>query len=144
MSEASGAIDRLEGGRVSRETAWLLPVVLPVTFAGAAVATAALFFLAADPPGLSTIGGLVALFAAAAFVEAFPIPIEADHARESETSLANVFIVGTAVIYGWEAASLVAFATMLLIECLRRRQQPARAGFNSPLCALAGAAAGGT
>jgi diguanylate cyclase (GGDEF)-like protein/putative nucleotidyltransferase with HDIG domain len=135
--------DRPTGGVVSRETAWLLPVVLPVTFAGAAVATAALVLLASDPPSLSTVGGLFALFAAAAFVEAFPVPIEADHARESETSLANVFIVGTAVIYGWEAAAILAFATMLLIECLRRRQQPARAGFNSALYALAAAAAGG-
>jgi diguanylate cyclase (GGDEF)-like protein len=130
-------------GSVSRETAWLLPVVLPVTFAGAAVATSALALLASDPPGPSTAAGLLALFAAAAFVEAFPVPIEADQARESETSLANVFIVGTAVIYGWEAAAILVFATMLLIECLRRRQQPARAGFNSALYALAAAAAGG-
>jgi diguanylate cyclase (GGDEF)-like protein len=137
------ASDRPEGGILSRETAWLLPVVLPVTFAGAAVATAALVRLASDPPTLATVGGLFALFAAAAFVEAFPIPIEADHARESETSLANVFIVGTAVVYGWEAAAVIAFATMLLIECLRRRQQPARAAFNSALYALAAAAAGG-
>ena len=123
------ATDRPEGGLVSRETAWLLPVVLPVTFAGTVVATVALVLLASDPPSLATAGGLLALFAAAAFVEAFPIPIEPDHARESETSLANVFIVGTAVVYGWEEAAILAFATMLLIECLRRRQQPARAGF---------------
>ena len=136
--------DRPHRGIVSRETAWLLPVVLPVTFAGAGLATAALVLLASDPPSLTTIAGLFALFAAAAFVEAFPIPIEADHARESETSLANVFIVGTAVIYGWEAAAILAFATMLVIDSARRRQQPARAGFNSALYALAGAAAGGT
>jgi diguanylate cyclase (GGDEF)-like protein len=135
--------DRPESGAVSRETAWLLPVVLPVTFAGAAVTTAAVALLASDPPGLATVGGLFALFAAAAFVEAFPVPIEADHARESETSLANVFIVGTAVIYGWAAAAILAFATMLVIESVRRRQQPARAAFNSALYALAAAAAGG-
>ncbi len=141
-ARASEATDRPDAGLVSRETAWLLPIVLPVTFAGATVATAAVVLLASDPPGLSTVAGLLALFAAAAFVEAFPIPIEADHARESETSLANVFIVGSGVIYGWEAAAVLAFATMLLIECLRRRQQPARAGFNSALYTLAAAGAG--
>ena len=140
---ARDATDRPDGRLVSRETAWLLPVVLPVTFAGTVVATVALVLIASDPPSLATAGGLLALFAAAAFVEAFPIPIEPDHARESETSLANVFIVGTAVVYGWEEAAILAFATMLLIECLRRRQQPARAGFNSALYALAAAAAGG-
>jgi len=135
-------IDAARRVRISRETAWLLPVVLPVTFAGSALATIGLVLLVTSSPSASTAAGLLALFAAAAFVEAFPVPIEGEQAKQSETSLANVFIVGTAVIYGWEAATALAFATMLLIEFTRRRQQPTRAAFNSALYALAAGAAG--
>jgi len=129
--------------RFSRETIWLLPVVAPVTLAGAAVAIAATVVFGRSAPDPGDLLGLLALFAAAAFVEAFPVPIEAASRDTSETSLANVFIVGTAVIYDWSAATVIAFTTMLLVERIRRRQTPIRVAYNTALYALAAAAAGG-
>ena len=129
--------------RVPRETIWLLPIVLPVAFAGAAVAVAATVVFGLSAPDSEELLGLLALFAAAAFVEAFPVPIEAEYQDKSETSLANVFIVGTAVIYDWSAATVLACTTMLLVESIRRRQTPSRIIYNTALYALAAAAAGG-
>lgn len=128
---------------VPRETIWLLPIVAPVAFAGAGVAIAATVVFARSTPDLGDLLGLFALFAAAAFVEAFPVPIEDVYQDKSETSLANVFIVGTAVIYDWSAATVLAFTTMLLVESIRRRQAPSRVVYNTALYALAAAAAGG-
>ncbi|MGI8606785.1 MAG: bifunctional diguanylate cyclase/phosphohydrolase [Gaiellaceae bacterium] len=126
-----------------RETIWLLPIVAPVALAGAAVAVAATVVFGRSTPEPDELLGLLALFAAAAFVEAFPVPIEAEYQDRSETSLANVFIVGTAVIYGWSAATVLAFTTMLLVESIRRRQAPSRIVYNTAIYALAAAAAGG-
>lgn len=128
---------------VPRETIWLLPIVAPVAFAGATVAIAATVVFGRSAPDPGELLGLLALFAAAAFVEAFPVPIEAEYQDKSETSLANVFIVGTAVIYDWSAATVLAFMTMLLVESIRRRQTPSRIIYNTALYALAAAAAGG-
>src|SRR5439155_9291343 len=55
------------------------------------------------------------------------------------TSLATIFIVGTAVIYDWEAATLVAFLAMALVEVVRRRPLT-RIAYNSGVYAVAGAA----
>jgi diguanylate cyclase (GGDEF)-like protein len=128
---------------VPRETIWLLPIVAPVALAGALVAIAATVVFGRSAPDAGELLGLLALFAAAAFVEAFPVPIEAEYRDKSETSLANVFIVGTAVLYNWSAATVLAFMTMLLVETIRRRQAPSRIIYNTALYALAAAAAGG-
>ena len=57
------------------------------------------------------------------------------------TSLANVFIVGAAVVYGWAPAVLVALVTITVVEVARRRP-PIRVAFNMGLYALAASAAG--
>jgi diguanylate cyclase (GGDEF)-like protein/putative nucleotidyltransferase with HDIG domain len=125
--------------RVSRETARLLPIVAPVVFGGTLVTLLALASLAALEPSPATLAGMTALLVAAAFVEAFPVPIE--NVPVGGTSLATVFIVGTATIYGWAPAVVVGLVTQLLVEGIRR--QPAiRVLFNSSVYALAAAAAG--
>jgi diguanylate cyclase (GGDEF)-like protein/putative nucleotidyltransferase with HDIG domain len=125
--------------RVSRETARLLPIVAPVVFGGTVVTLLALASLAALEPSPATLAGMTALLVAAAFVEAFPVPIE--NVPVGGTSLATVFIVGTATIYGWAPAVVVGLVTQLLVEAIRR--QPAiRVLFNSSVYALAAAAAG--
>jgi len=63
----------------------------------AAAVMLALAALAALEPSPSTLAGMTALLVAATFVEAFPVPIE--NVPVGGTSLATVFIVGTAVIY---------------------------------------------
>ena len=98
----------------------LLAVVAPVVAAGTAVAAAAAFGLAADAPEAGVLlGDRGALLLAASIAEASSaarsrIPIGA-------TSLASLFVVGTGALYGWEAATVVAFAVQLLVEPIRRR-----------------------
>ncbi|HSE81546.1 MAG TPA: diguanylate cyclase [Gaiellaceae bacterium] len=125
--------------RVSRETARLLPIVAPVVFGGTFVTVLALFALAAVEPAPTTLAGMTALLVAATFVEAFPVPIE--NVPVGGTSLATVFIVGTAVVYGWAPAIVVGVVTQLLVEVIRR-QPPVRVLYNTSVYALGAAAAG--
>jgi diguanylate cyclase (GGDEF)-like protein/putative nucleotidyltransferase with HDIG domain len=125
--------------RVSRETTRLLPIVAPVVFGGTFVTILALSALAAVEPSPATLAGMTALAVAATFVEAFPVPIE--NVPVGGTSLATVFIVGTAAIYGWAPAIIVGVIAQLLVEVVRR--QPAiRVLYNSSVYALGAAAAG--
>jgi diguanylate cyclase (GGDEF)-like protein/putative nucleotidyltransferase with HDIG domain len=125
--------------RVSRETARLLPIVAPVVFAGTLVSMFALSAVATLDPSPATFAGTAALLVAATFVEAFPVPIE--NVPVGGTSLATVFIVGTATIYGWAPAIIVGLVTQLLVE-VTRRQPASRVLYNSSVYALAAAAAG--
>ena len=76
----------------------LLPLLVPVVATGAVVLAASLVALAADPPSWTSFAGLAALFAAAALAEANPVPIE--RLPSGQLSLAAVFYVGTAVLFG--------------------------------------------
>ena len=129
--------------RVSRdflqgETRRTLPIVLPVAGAGAFAAAAAIHALVVDWPGGSTIAGVAGLLVAATLAEAFPLPIEGVKAN---TSLAIVFIVTTAAIYGWPEASIVGLLTIVLVE-IQGQRPPIRAIFNTGLYVCAAAIAG--
>jgi hypothetical protein len=124
---------------LSRETIRLLPIVVPVVLAGVFALAVAISSLAAAEPPLETFAGAGALLLAAMFVEAFPVPIQ--NVPVGGTSLANVFIVGTAVIYGWELAIVVGFLTQLVVELIRR-QPSIRVLYNTCVYGLAGGAAG--
>jgi diguanylate cyclase (GGDEF)-like protein/putative nucleotidyltransferase with HDIG domain len=126
--------------RLSRETRRLLPVVAPVLFAGTMAVGVAVSGFAAFDPSPAELAGLLALLAASTFAEAFPVPIE--NVPVGGTSLATVFIVGTAVVYGWAPAILVGLVTQLLVE-LARRQPAIQVAYNSAVYALAAAGAGG-
>jgi signal transduction histidine kinase len=115
------------------------PVVLPVAAAGAASATAAVLTLLRDRPSGSTLAGVAGLLLAALLAEAFPLPLEG--VTVSTTSLAIVFIVATATIYGWAEAAAVGMLTVALVEAKLRRPLT-RAVFNTGLYVCAGAAAG--
>jgi diguanylate cyclase (GGDEF)-like protein len=117
----------------------VLSLVLPVTVGAAIAITAAAASLAREGLSAPSLAGLLALFAAAAFTEAFPLPIRG--IPIGRTSLASVFIVGTAVLYGWAAATLLSFLMQLTVEAGRRRA-PIRVAYNSSVYALAAAAAG--
>jgi diguanylate cyclase (GGDEF)-like protein/putative nucleotidyltransferase with HDIG domain len=125
--------------RFSRETRRLLPVIVPVLFGATVAVVVSVASFAALEPSAAELAGLVALLLASTFVEAFPVPIE--NVPVGGTSLATVFIVGTASLYGWDAAVLVGFLTQLLVE-LGRRQPLIRVAYNSAVYALAAAAAG--
>lgn len=124
---------------LARETTWVLPVVAPVVAAGSAAVTAAVVTLAAERPSGSTLLGLLALLAAAVVAEALPFPIEG--VEPGAASLATIALSGTAVIYGWAPAVVVAGLTMAIVEVGRRR--PAiRTLYNTALYALSATAAG--
>ena len=91
------------------ETRRTLPIVLPVAGAGAFAVAAAIHALVVDWPGGSTLAGVAGLLVAATLAEAFPLPIEG---VAGATSLAIVFIVATAAIYGWPEAVLVGLLSM--------------------------------
>lgn len=117
----------------------LWPLLAPVVLAALAALTAAAWSLADRPISLEFLTGIVILFAAAAFVEAFPVPV--DGVPANGVSLTSVFIVGTAVLFGWPSVIVLAFVTNALVHLVRRR--PAiRLVYNSSVYAIAGGAAG--
>src|SRR6186997_147467 len=122
---------------MGRETARLLPLLLPVIVAEIVTVTIAAAAFAASQPSAETLAGVWALLIVAAVAEAFPVPLE--RVPVGGTSLATIFIVGTSVIYGWDAATLTAFLAMVLVETTRRRPLT-KVAYNSGVYALAGAA----
>jgi diguanylate cyclase (GGDEF)-like protein len=112
-------------------------LLLPVITGGVSALALALWTLATSPdPHLAV--GLLALLAAGAFAEAFPVPLE----PAGEVSLAAVFIAGAALTYDWAAAVVVATLAVVLVDGLRRRQ-PVQFAYNASVYGLSGAAAGG-
>jgi diguanylate cyclase (GGDEF)-like protein len=118
----------------------LLPLLTPVVVAGSAVLGTALRSFGDAGPSGRTILGVLVLLGAAALAEAFPVPLESLPA--GYVSLAAVFLVGTAVVYGWEAATIVAFFTRTLLEIWQRRPL-IRLVYNGATYSIGGAAAGG-
>ena len=100
---------------------------------------AAVFELIQESPSGSRLAGVAGLLVASTLAEAFPLPIEG--VTVSRTSLATVFIVATAAIYGWPEAAVVGFLTLALVE-LERRRPPIRIVFNTSLYVCAGIVAG--
>jgi diguanylate cyclase (GGDEF)-like protein len=123
----------------SRETLRLAPVLLPVTLLGFSVLAAALWQLTQDPPDSGWIAGVGVLLTAAIFAEAFPVPVE--NLPGGHVSLAAIFILGVAMLYGWPAAVLVGFLTRVTLEIWQRRPV-VRLLFNGSVYAIAAAAAG--
>jgi diguanylate cyclase (GGDEF)-like protein/putative nucleotidyltransferase with HDIG domain len=120
-------------------TPGVLALVLAVTAGAAAAVAAATAELVGDGLSAEAFAGLLALFAAAAFTEAFPLPIRS--IPIGRTSLASVFVVGAIAIYGWAEGTLLSFLMQLMVEAGRRR--PAmRVAYNSSVYALAAAAGG--
>jgi len=123
------------------DTVRSLPVVIPVAVLALVGIAAAITSLVANPPGWAEIAGVTGLLGAATAAEAFPLPIEGVNVGAGTTSLAIVSIVATGVIYGWEAAGIVGFLTMAIVEAGRRRP-PARIVFNTGVYVCAAILAG--
>jgi diguanylate cyclase (GGDEF)-like protein len=134
MTSATEAA-RPEGNQTLR----LAPLVVPVATGGIAVLAAAVVSLATSSSTTGVLAGILALAVASVVVEAYPVPVEG--VPSGAVSLGAVFIVGAAVVYGWEAAVLVGFATRLLIDVIERRP-PIRFLYNAGVYALGSAAAG--
>ena len=115
-------------------------VWVPVAIAGGITLIAAVVSLSRERLGWHDAVGIALLVAAATVAEAFPVPIEG--VAVGSTSLATIFLVAGATIYGWAAAALAGFLAMALVE-LGRRRPFSRVAFNSGVYVLAGGAAGG-
>jgi signal transduction histidine kinase len=137
---AAAARQERRANRLSASTRRMLPVIGPVIVAGAAALVASVWALVTSTPSAAAAAGTAALLLAAAIAEALPVPLEG--VVVGRTSLATVFIVGSAVLYGWAEAILVAALAMAAVEIARRRH-PSRTAYNTAVYALAAAAAGG-
>jgi len=123
------------------DTVRSLPIVIPVAVLAAVGIAAAIASLVADPLSWPEVAGVMGLLAAATAAEAFPLPIEGVNVGAGTTSLAIVSIVASGVIYGWEAAGIVGFLTMAIVEGGRRRP-PTRVVFNTGVYVCAAILAG--
>jgi signal transduction histidine kinase len=121
------------------ETRRALPVILLVVVGGAVALAFAVRSLASSGQSWDDLAGIAVLLAAATAAEAFPVPIEG--VAVGAMSLATIFLVAVAVIYGWPTATVVGLLTMILVEVGRRRPI-SRIGFNCGVYVLGGAAAG--
>jgi signal transduction histidine kinase len=121
------------------DTRRLLPILVPVIVAGAVGLVLAVWSFATNGPTWSDVAGMAVLLGAATVAETFPVPIEGVAVN---TSLATIFLVSAAAIYGWAAAGIVGFLTMAIAES-GRRPPFARATFNCALYVGTGIAAGG-
>ena len=117
------------------------PVLAPVTLVGLAALGAAAVTLVETAPSLAELGGIALLVVGATLAEAFPVPIELEGLAAGGVSLAAVFIVGAAIIYGWAAAVVVAFVALAVIQLAHRRPWD-RLLYNAAVYTLSGVAAG--
>jgi diguanylate cyclase (GGDEF)-like protein/putative nucleotidyltransferase with HDIG domain len=106
-------------------------VAAPLLLAAAAV-------IAANPPSATTGAELALFFALALVADLKPVPM--DETGKSEVSIAGVFIVTAAVLFGWQYASLLAAASVGATFFIFRRPG-SRLVFNVSMYALAAAAA---
>ena len=146
MTSAAAAAPRLATARLKAASGTsrfggVLPIFAPVAAAGVAVLVAASAALAGDAPSLALLGGLATLIAGATLAEAFPVPIELQGLAAGGVSLAAVFIVGAAVLYGWAPAAIVAFVSLATIQSVQKRGID-RLLYNAAVYTLSGAAAG--
>jgi signal transduction histidine kinase len=114
-------------------------VWLSVAVGGAVGLGFAIAWLATGDLDWRAFVGVGVLVAAAALAEAFPVPIEG--VAIGSMSLATIFLVSVATIYGWAAGAAAGFLTMALIEIGRRRPF-SRIAFNCGVYVLAALAAG--
>ena len=117
----------------------LLPLLGPVVVAGGAVLVASLLSLGVEETTATSVVGIAALLVAALLAEAYPVPVEA--LPDGFVSLASVFFVGAAVLFGPAEAVLVAVSVRVALDLIRRRPL-VRLLYNASAYALSAGAAG--
>jgi diguanylate cyclase (GGDEF)-like protein len=90
------------------------------------------------PPGADETFAVALFVALALLAELKPVPLEEDNL--SSVSLAFVFILSGAILFGWEYGVLIA-ATSALVAQVLERKPPSRIAFNTAVYALSAAAA---
>jgi diguanylate cyclase len=125
------------GGPAAR--ARLRPLLVPVAAAGTVVVAAAFLGVSADVPRPSELAGIFALLLAGLVAEAYPMPVE--KLPTGSVSLADVFFVGTALLFGTPEAILAAVIVRLTVD-LTQRKPKVRVVYNCAVYALSAGAAG--
>ncbi len=118
------AAERLRSARPSTEStspSRVLWVLVPVTAVGFVVLWAAAATLTTLGLSYHDWAGIGLLVVGAMLAELFPVPIDLEGVAAGGVSLAAVFIVGAAVIYGWAPAVLVAFVALAVIQLVQQR-----------------------
>ena len=115
------------------------PIWLPVALGASIGLGFAIWSLTSGEYGWRELAGITALLVAASVAEAFPVPIEG--VAVGATSLATIFLVAIAVVYGWAAAAVAGLLAMALVEVARRRPF-SRIAFNCGVYVIGGIAAG--
>jgi diguanylate cyclase (GGDEF)-like protein len=121
------------------ETVRLLPIFVPVTLAGTAALSAAIWHLSAHPPTGADTVGIAVLLGAAIFAEANPVRVE--RLPSGSVALAAVFVLGAGIVYGWAAAVIVGMITRVTLEVAEARPL-VKLVYNGAVYAVAGAACG--
>jgi signal transduction histidine kinase len=115
------------------------PIWLPVALGASIGLGFAIWSFASGEYGWRELAGIVVLLAAASVAEAFPVPIEG--VAVGATSLATIFLVAIAAVYGWAAAAVAGSLAMAFVEVARRRPF-SRIAFNCGVYVIGGIAAG--
>jgi len=111
-------------------------LVVPVCAAGAAAVAAGSAVVLSAHDSMPELAGIVTLLGLAALFDRFPVP-----AGPTAISLASVFIVAAAILYGGAAAAVIAGVSTASGH-IGAQKPLVRVGFNASQAALAGGAAG--
>src|SRR5262249_57138130 len=105
--------------RLGDDTRRALPVVIAVVVAGTVGLGLAIASVVSNGLTWGDAAGAGVLLVAAVLAEAFPFPIEG--VAVGSTSLATIFLVAVAAVYGWAIAAVVGFLAMSVVDVGRRR-----------------------
>ena len=82
------------------------------------VAVGAVLKVAASPPGLATVAGVLVFAVAALAAEFKPVPLDEHGARK--VSLAFVFLLASQILFGWQYAVIAALVATAAVEAVER------------------------
>ncbi|HEY2354415.1 MAG TPA: diguanylate cyclase [Gaiellaceae bacterium] len=114
-------------------------MVAPVLAAGVFTVMWAAYRYAGEPHTTRAVAELLALLAAIALAERFPVPVEGMGA--GGVTVGFVFAIAAIVLLGWPAAVLVVVIGPTVMHLIARRP-PVRVAYNSSMFALSALAAG--
>jgi len=117
----------------------LLAVVAPVSVVGVAAYAVATYVFVTSSQSATDVLGIVALLAASALAERYPVPLEG--ADVNGVSIGFVFAVAALVLFGWAPGTFV-YATAPTLIALVERRPPIRIVFNAGVFGLVGTVAG--
>ena len=96
----------------------LLRYVVTIIAATVPVAVGAILEVAASPPSMATIAGVLVFAVAALAAEFKPVPLDEHGARK--VSLAFVFLLASQILFGWQFAVIAALLATAAVEAVER------------------------